>query len=232
MSALSSAGWQGIHQPLLRIQAIEQDHGGFHDLKNKMMNIDLYDVIISVSANASTLAYDWIDQYWPQLPVGIEWYAVGPSSAQALLPLGMDIKLPEGNHTEGLLKLTGLQNMADKKVLILRGVGGRELLAQELTRRGAQVEYAELYERQNVDVSDGKLDTLVSTQQIHYAVITSGEMAMQLTNGLSTDNKAKLTLLLPSERIKNMILDAGFKQLHVAASLATDTIIKELDELN
>ena len=231
LSALEDAGWCAWHQPLLSILPIQASHKNFHTLKNTMMNIDLYDVIITVSANASSLAYQWVDQYWPQLPVGINWFAVGPSSAKALLLLGMDIQLPELNHSEGLLELAGLQNMADKKVLILRGVGGRELLAQELQKRGATVDYAELYERQPVDISQGQLDTLLCEQQIHFAVVTSGEMAKQLASGLSQNNKSQLTLLVPSQRIKNMVLEDGFNHVHVCHEFSSHNIITELDML-
>ena len=234
MADLKQAGWCPWHQPLLEILPMTEGQTGFQDVKQKMMNIDLYDVIITVSANASSLAHDWIDQYWPQLPVGISWFAVGPSSAQALLPLfasDADIQLPQGNHTEGLLELAELQDLQHKKVLILRGVGGRELLAQTLVKRGAQVDYAELYQRQAIDISQGQLDDLVSKQNIQYAVITSGEMAQQLTQGLSTENKSRLTLLLPSQRIKNMISNAGFKHLHVIDKLSSANIISELNTL-
>ena len=231
LQALEDAGWCAWHQPLLNITPIQEPAKNYQPLKHTMMNIDLYDVIITVSANASSLAYHWIDQYWPQLPVGINWFAVGPSSAKALLPLGMNMQLPEHNHTEGLLELDSLQNMADKKVLILRGVGGRELLAQELTRRGATVDYAELYERKAVDISQVQLDALLCEQQIHFAVVTSGEMAKQLANGLSQNNKSQLTLLVPSQRIKNMVLEDGFKHVHVCREFSSHNIITELDQL-
>ena len=231
LQALEEAGWCAWHQPLLNITPIQEPAKNYQPLKHTMMNIDLYDVIITVSANASSLAYHWIDQYWPQLPVGINWFAVGPSSAKALLPLGMNMQLPEHNHTEGLLELDSLQNMADKKVLILRGVGGRELLAQELTRRGATVDYAELYDRKAVDISQVQLDALLCEQQIHFAVVTSGEMAKQLANGLSQNNKSQLTLLVPSQRIKNMVLEDGFKHVHVCREFSSHNIITELDQL-
>ena len=231
LNALEQAGWAAWHQPLLSILPIQESAEHFHALKHTMMNIDLYDVIITVSANASSLAFDWIDRYWPQLPVGINWFAVGPSSAKALLPLGLDIHLPNGNHSEGLLELEDLQNMSDKKVLILRGVGGRELLAQELTKRGATVDYAELYERKAVDISQVQLDALLCQQQIHYAVVTSGEMAKQLAHGLNKKNKHDLALLVPSQRIKNMVLDDGFKQVHVCPEFSSQVIIQELNQL-
>ena len=235
MRALTSSGWECFHQPLLTINAIEEGDNGFHDLKNKIMNIDLYDMVITVSSNASSLAYDWIDQYWPQLPVGIEWFAVGPSSASPLKPLNLQIQLPQGNHSEGLVALPELQSIQDKNILILRGVGGREYLAQTLTERGAKVSYAELYHRQAIDISDGRLSTLLTKEQIHYALVTSGEMAVQLAQGLTNDALKNLHLLIPSERIKKILADMDmqkkFSQVNVCPLLDSGEIIRTLDSL-
>ena len=136
INALTQANWHCVHQPLLRIAPFNEQHGAaFHRMKQHIMDLDIYDVVISVSGNASSLAVDLIDQYWPQMPEGIDWYAVGPSSALAFKTFGIDMQLPEHNHSEGLLELAGLnQDLSHKKVLIFRGVGGREHLAQSLTR--------------------------------------------------------------------------------------------------
>ena len=235
MDALSNNNWQCFHQPLLRIHPVEEQDSGFQDIKNKIMNLDLYDVVITVTSNASTLAYDWIDQYWPQLPLNPQWFAVGQSSAQPLLPLGMNINCPQSRHSEGLLALPELADMAHKKVLILRGKGGRELIAQTLTERGAQVSYAEFYQRSPVDISDGRLSALLSQQQIHYALVTSGEMATQLANGLSAQVSEALHLIIPSQRIHDNLINLNpaqkFAGVHVCDNPDAHFVIGFLDAL-
>jgi len=54
----------------------------------------------------------------------------------------------EGTDSESLLALPQLADMAGQRVLIVRGSGGRELLFDALTARGAQVQYAEVYARE------------------------------------------------------------------------------------
>src|SRR5438874_1776354 len=46
-----------------------------------------------------------------------------------------------------LLERTEMQHVAGKRVLIVRGEGGRELLGESLAARGALVEYAQCYRR-------------------------------------------------------------------------------------
>jgi uroporphyrinogen-III synthase len=78
-------------------------------------------------------------------------YAVGVGTAARLRELAVEkVQTPHGEFTsEGLLKLPGLSahEIDGKRVLIVRGAGGRELLAQTLAHRGATVDYCEVYER-------------------------------------------------------------------------------------
>ena len=235
MQTLTDAGWHCLHQPLLRIIPIEENHPQFHDMKNKVMNIDQYDIIITVTSNASTLALEWIDQYWPQLPVGIEWFAVGHSSAVPLMPLGMTFNVPDGHHSEGLLALPQLQHIQGKKVLILRGMGGREHLANTLTERGAQVSYCEFYERAPENLDKEQFSALLSQQQIHYALVTSGEMAQQLTECVDGSLLSSIHLLVPSERIHKLLQKNGqaqqFAAIHICPSLKLDNLIPQLEDI-
>jgi len=106
--------------------------------------------VIFVSKNAVDFGVDLIGKQAQTLE-GREVYAVGVGSAGRLHELGVaQVHTPHGEFTsEGLLKLPGLSShqIDGEKVLIVRGAGGRELLAQTLAHRGAQVEYCEVYER-------------------------------------------------------------------------------------
>ena len=88
----------------------------------------------------------------------IFFYAVGPSTAEVLEQAHLTVHCPaERFDSEGILALPGLQPevIAGQKVLLWRGVGGREKLAAVLRERGAQVDYAELYERREQHYSAG-----------------------------------------------------------------------------
>lgn len=233
IGALTQANWHCVHQPLLRICPFNEQHGApFHAMKQHIMNLDIYDVVISVSGNASSLAVDLIDQYWPQMPVGIDWYAVGPSSAQAFQSLGIDMQLPQHNHSEGLLELDGLnQDLTQKKVLIFRGVGGREHLADTLKLRGAQVHYCELYQREPINFAQGELASLLSQEQIHYALLTSGEMLHQLATQLTDSQKQNVHVIVPSERIANMAPGLNIQRIHVCPKINAQGLLDCLTKI-
>jgi len=75
--------------------------------------------------------------------------AVGPATAAAIEAGGQTVEIqPEqGFDSESLLAESALQNVSDKNVRIIRGDGGRELLAETLRERGATVDYLSVYER-------------------------------------------------------------------------------------
>ena len=82
-------------------------------------------------------------------------YAVGASTAARIRGSlasqpPVDIFLPEqGFNSEALLGLDDFQpaKVRGLKILIVRGLGGREFLADELRKRGAEVGYLQVYER-------------------------------------------------------------------------------------
>lgn len=72
---------------------------------------------------------------WPVSDV----IAVGSATQQKLKTVNVSASIPEQHDSEGLLALPRLNNINTKDVIIIRGDGGRELIAETLTARGANV---------------------------------------------------------------------------------------------
>ena len=142
--SLTEAGFIVSHQSALCIEPLEITAAG----RNLLFNLDQYHAVFFVSTNAARLALQALDALWPQWPVGVHWLAVGPATAEVLSAAGMAAELPRtGFDSEALLELDCLRDLPGKRVLICRGEGGRELVAETLQRRGAEVDVLPLYQR-------------------------------------------------------------------------------------
>ncbi|MGB5511802.1 MAG: uroporphyrinogen-III synthase [Woeseiaceae bacterium] len=99
------------------------------------------DIVIFVSRNAV--------EYGLQYTSGSKIAVIGPATAEAVAAAGhiVDIQPASGYDSEHLLGEAELQTVVGKEIRIIRGDNGRELLAKELTERGANVSYLSVYQR-------------------------------------------------------------------------------------
>lgn len=104
-----------------------------------------FDLAVFVSPTAVERAFRLVRAWPPALRAA----AVGRGSARELERRGVPQALApaEGGDSESLLALPELAQVSGKRVVVFRGEGGRELLGETLRRRGASVEYAEVYRR-------------------------------------------------------------------------------------
>lgn len=215
--SLMGAGFTPVPAPLLEITPLALDAS----MRQQILDLDLYDILISVSANASRLALAHIDAYWPQLPFGQIGCAVGESSAAALRHAGMHVIVPTQHDSEGLLALDELNGVLGKRILILRGDGGRETLAQGLRERGARVEYLNLYTRSAVPYGPGALVDLIRQETVKAVLLTSGESCELFVRQLvDMTLLQQLTLIVPSKRVQDVAFAAGAS--HVLVSDGAD----------
>lgn len=169
---VADAGGNPIFFPLIDICPLADANPA----RERLARLSDYDWVIFVSANA-------VEQGWALLPNHAAWpahvraAAVGTGTARALHAKGVaEVLLPAGRFdSEGLLELPALQRMTGRRVLIVRGVGGRELLAETLRARGAAVDYAECYERTPPATPVDVLLAAWNDRVLHAVTITSSE---------------------------------------------------------
>ena len=237
---LQQLGASTLLAPLLELQAVADDQRR-QAIKNQVMNFDLYQKAIFVSQNAVNFALAWLDDYWPQLPMGIGYFAVGETTARALQKHGLRVSALTATETgamnsETLLREPELQQVRGEKIIIFRGCGGRGHMGEILRERGAQVSYCELYERhlpQSARTQFAQaLDEKNQDSQATVVALHSGEslqhyveVLAQLTNDVQTSEHAKklqvLPLLIPGVRVADLARAAGFNKI-IMAENATD----------
>jgi uroporphyrinogen-III synthase len=178
-----------------------------------------YDYAVFVSANA--VEYGVGDAAaWP---VKLIAFAPGPGTAAALSEVGVtNTRLPSTTmDSEGLLALPELQRVESKRVVIFRGSGGRELLGDTLTSRGARVDYVECYRRARPKAGAQGLEEALREDRIDAVTLTSSEGLDNLWNILGAAGRerfAAIPAFMPHARIAERASKLGIRQAIVTAA--------------
>ncbi len=206
-------------------------------LEQQLMQLEQYHMAIFISPNAvhyGTAAVT-AHQSWP---TALTLATVGTGSAQELearLHRIPDIMPASGNDSEALLAEPAMQHVGGKRILIFRGRGGREHLAQSLRARGAEVEYAEVYERCRPNVDPGPLNEAIRGKRLDAILITSNEALdnlLAMVEPASLSALRQIYMLVIHPRQAEHVRQHGF--IHeplLAQDGSVDAIIKALTSL-
>ncbi|MFT7559550.1 MAG: uroporphyrinogen-III synthase [Flavobacteriales bacterium] len=236
---LNEYGFETINLPLLAITELE-DCGEKRQSQNYIANLDQYNHCIFVSQNAVHYGFDAIDAQWPQVPIGIDWIAIGRKTQaqmeRALDAMNASIYVSVGSEvmtSESLLALPQLQSIKNKKILICRGMGGRKVLSDELNARGAIVDECILYRRERPSTCTedfSKIDFVNDDILCVFSGETLENLAALMAKSRS-NQKADLKnnkLVVPGERVANIAKGLGFKQVVIAANASEDEMMATL----
>lgn len=170
-----------VNQPLFDYQPLA-------DQKESKKLLTTADIIIFVSVAAVEFAHaNVVSTHWQYQHI----IAVGKATKAALQTLAFKkIQCPSQENSEGMLALSILNtNLSNKSITIVRGNGGREHLAEELTKRGATVRYLESYQRV-WRTFPKDINKQWYQQQINCIVVTSNALLdklVQLTQASNID---------------------------------------------
>ena len=210
-ATLAEAGIFSSSLPLLEIEPLPVTP----EQQATLRDLSRYCAVIVVSKPAARLAVRQLHQAWPQLP----WFSVGAATAQVLAEHGLNVHYPPtGDDSEALLQLPALREAIarpDARVLILRGEGGRELLAERLRESGASVDYLELYRRFLPAYDAGVLMQRIQLERLNGLVVSSGQGFLHLHTlaGADWPQVAQLPLFVPSPRVFEMARAAGAEKV-------------------
>lgn len=210
-TVLSDVGIYSSSLPLLDIEPLPITP----DQQALLRDLGRYCAVIVVSKPAARLALQQLDRQWSEMP----WFSVGAATAQVLADQGYTVHYPHtGDDSEALLELPALREAIarpDARVLILRGEGGRELLAERLRERGASVDYLELYRRFLPTYDTGVLMQRIQLERLNGVVVSSGQgfLHLQALAGADWPEVAQLPLFVPSPRVQEMARAAGAEKV-------------------
>ncbi|MDH1896406.1 uroporphyrinogen-III synthase [Aeromonas caviae] len=189
------------------------------------------DLVIAVSMHAVHFAHHFLlqtGQTWPH----IDYFAVGQASADAFAEAGIQALCPADPRSEGLLALPALQGVSGRRVLILRGNDGRDLIARTLASRGALVHYCATYERHYPDLDGDALTRHWQAAGLDSLLITSGELLQRLLALVPGPQHPWLydrLLVVPSPRVAEMAEGAGFTRIVIAQGASNQALVAALE---
>ncbi len=176
--AINAQGGSAIPFPLLAIAALD-DYAAFELAIAPLAQADW---AIFISSNAVDQAMPRVIQRFGQVPKQLQFAAIGPQTAEHLGHYGVaQVLTPQTRFdSEALLALGPMQTVDHKHIIIFRGQGGREVLADTLKARGARVTFAESYRRFNPQENSRLLEQKWQQGQLDAVVVTSSEAMRHL----------------------------------------------------
>ena len=177
IKAIENEGGKAVCLPVIEIVPRDQSL-----VEASLSELPEPDIVIFVSSNAVEHGL----RYVSNAKIG----AIGPATAAAVQAAGriVDICPEQGFDSESLLLEPELRDVAGKQILIVRGNGGRALLARTLRSRGAVINYLSVYDRLLPKTSPELLDRVETMWR-------RGEISVITV--MSVDSLHNLITLLP-----------------------------------
>jgi len=197
-AAIVAAGGSVSHFPVLEIVGRDSDV-----IRSEFAALATPDIVVFVSSNAVTYGFAAVAESNAKLA------AVGPATRDAIEAMGGTVTMfPVGVFdSEHLLQHAGLQDPGGKNVVIVRGQRGRELLADTLRARGANVHYLCAYHREPCAPTAAEIDAIESALHagaVHFVTVMSVETLQHLLRILPSRCLPLLrqsALVAPSARV-------------------------------
>ena len=203
---LTAEGFLPICYPTIGTQAVDEPTQATTTLQACHNS----DYLIFVSANAVLQANLLLNNQWPKNDTII--VAIGPKTAEALRKIGLPATITADKpfSSEQLLEKFP-DELSTKKGLIIKGEGGRTLLAEQLQQRGMSVSTVDVYKRVLPRNHDSR-----HLEVPHYITITS-QLALDnlfiLARLTANELKQHSTFVVFSQRIAHHAKNLGCQHI-------------------
>jgi len=212
---LHKQGLPAWHLPTLKIIAEEM-----------LLPAEDFQQAIFISPNAVNFSVEKSKTLIDMLPDQL--IAVGHGTAGCLLKAGFDnVIVPQQFNSEGLLALPQLQDVKGQQILIIKGRGGRTLLAETLAQRGASCHYLDVYCRVTEQLNMDLWKAFLTSGKKNIITAASVDAVKALNSNLGKNIEySKLILVVASQRIKETAQQYGYKEIVVADSASNDAMMR------
>jgi len=179
--ALEKAGARVLECPAFEIVPVEDWTG----VDQAISTLNNYNLLIFTSGNAVDLFMGRVSEAGIscQIPIAV----IGSATAEKLARWNLKATLvPATFRAEGLLNLLP-ENMSGKRVLLPRAETAREILPEEIRRRGAVVDVVTVY--RTLKSVDGlkNLRSLLASEKVDAIVLTSPSAVRFIVETLGSD---------------------------------------------
>ncbi|MBS0345774.1 MAG: uroporphyrinogen-III synthase [Proteobacteria bacterium] len=209
-AAFAALGAEPLRFPLLTISPVADPA----PLQAAARRLGDFALVFFVSPNAVHFSLDAVLPVIGAWPAGVAVATVGKGSEAALAARGFtDVIAPtDGFDSEAVLALPAFQPaaVAGRRVLILRGDGGRDLLGDTLKARGALVEYLTCYHRSGPADDFLPIVARARTGRLDALTLTSSESVGHLRALPESATLLDIPVFVPHPRIATAARDAGF----------------------
>ncbi len=198
--------------------------------KQQIRELEQYDWLIFISPQAVIQSAPIIHALWSLWPNQVKVAAMGAGTAQALKENNLPVTIfPENDsRSEGLLNLPEFQQVLNKEIAIISGVGGRRLLAETLSQRGAKVKSLIAYQRILPQLNVARYAHLFRAHLIDIIVCASNESLQNLVALMTKESEADLLtvpVIVVSERMAGQARLCGFTKIKVAVNASHECIL-------
>ena len=178
-----------------------------------LMRLAEFDLVAFVSPSAVRVALAARAPWPPRLAA-----AVGEGTRRELERSGATavVAPASGADSEALLAAPPMQDIRGKRVLIVRGEGGRALLGEALAARGAQVEHAVCYRRMRPQADAAPLVQACRRGEIDALTMSSAEALDNLIAMGAAPLLAAVPAFVPHERIERHARERGAREVLLA----------------
>jgi uroporphyrinogen-III synthase len=207
-AALIAAGFLAHIAPVITIEISQSD------LLIERLNKNKPNILVITS----TYAVEWLTQQVLTYPLSqVDIVCIGKSSETSFkqyvkqkVPADNQLNpliTPSDENSEGALRLPILNNVEGKNIILLKGDGGRTLLANTLQERGANLTELCVYKRSVNTLTN--LNSDYTPNSIQCIIVTSIEVAQAAFSLYDNSWLQNLTWMVASPRIKDYAMQQG-----------------------